>query len=300
MEEPALREALTGLINEKQAWVQVKNEFVQDEIELIERFQQRSREMKSQMEITKRVLNDFPQADSVLQAYSKYEIPDPTSGIFDKRGILFSFQPTRSCKASGNTDIANLPPRPYLSSEQDSQIKKQTPAETGAQRSTENVPQGSRKYLSKPPLSPSPRVLRSRPLSTETKISTSGPALLGFMQLDPIKTTQVTKGNYWIFDYIIHSDNRPHSALFTMRCPSSSCDNPVFTKHPLRRQRAAKHLKRCRVPFKDTKDMVRRYARLVVQDRKGRAVTWSWAHKHNLRLLAGDEEHLASENLAVS
>ena len=71
-----------------------------------------------------------------------------------------------------------------------------------------------------------------------------------------IKTDVVTKEHYWVFDF------GERTALYTLRCPSSTCSNPVFSKHPLREERAERHFKSCGVTFRDTADLVRRYARL--------------------------------------
>ncbi|KAK8877602.1 hypothetical protein PGQ11_002548 [Apiospora arundinis] len=111
-------------------------------------------------------------------------------------------------------------------------------------------------------------------------------------QYETIKTDLVTKEHYWVFDF-----GYDPASLYTLRCPSSTCNNPVFSKHPLLEERAARHFKSCGVNFRNTTDLVRRYARLVVSGRKGREVKRAWAKAHNLRLLAGDEAHLACENL---
>ena len=65
------------------------------------------------------------------------------------------------------------------------------------------------------------------------------------------------KGYYWIFEYRL----RRHDGLYIMRCPSN-CDSSVFTKHPLKNKRAARHLEACGHRFKSERDMVERYATL--------------------------------------
>ncbi|KAI1084553.1 hypothetical protein F5B20DRAFT_210765 [Whalleya microplaca] len=303
MEEEALREASAKLANAKQTWSQARNELVQDVIEAVERYQQRCRDLHTQQtEITNSISTDFPQACSALQENARHKIPDPISGIFDKRGILFSFQHIGERKASEEVDILNLSPPPCLLSEQQASkddSEQPPPAETTAQSSAEDTTRPPKKSSSKPARPPSRRASRSRPSPAETSLPAPARALVTFLKLDPIKMTRVYKGNYWVFDYTIRLRNKAHNALYVMRCPSKSCDKPVFSKHPLRKQRAEKHLKRCGLPFKDTRDMVRRYAQLIITDRQDRAVSWSWAQKHNLRLLAGDEAHFASENLTV-
>jgi len=71
-----------------------------------------------------------------------------------------------------------------------------------------------------------------------------------------IKMADVSRNSMWIFDY----GSDPRHSLFVMKCPRN-CQSPVFTKHPLMEERAASHLRRCRVPFRSEKDMIRRYAR---------------------------------------
>ncbi|KAK8098967.1 uncharacterized protein PG998_012208 [Apiospora kogelbergensis] len=68
-------------------------------------------------------------------------------------------------------------------------------------------------------------------------------------QLQTMKTDVVTKDHYWVFDYT------DHTALYTLRCPSVTCNNPVFSKHPLRQERAERHFENCGVEFKNTDDL---------------------------------------------
>lgn len=112
-----------------------------------------------------------------------------------------------------------------------------------------------------PPTEPY-RVLRARkrPAARTTLAPPMNKRL--YTKQPPIKTSLVTKEHYWVFDFNVTVRGRDHTALYTMRCPSSRCDNPVFSKHPLRSARAEQHFKRCGVRFRDTADLVRRYARL--------------------------------------
>lgn len=73
----------------------------------------------------------------------------------------------------------------------------------------------------------------------------------------PMKLEKAKKGNYWIYEYQFDE-----IALYTMRCPSPSCQHPVFSRDPLEAGRAAKHLRACGLHFKDEKDMVIRYGHL--------------------------------------
>ncbi|KAK8074011.1 hypothetical protein PG994_004910 [Apiospora phragmitis] len=169
------------------------------------------------------------------------------------------------------------------------------------------------------PRTPSPRRLRRKqppaPPSTSVVAAKNAtappPATTRLTVLPPIqtiKTDHVTKEHYWVFDF---AAGRDRTALYILRCPSSTCDNPIFSKHPLRQGRAERHFESCGVKFRNTADLVRRYAHVdfelaslltgsrwvVVPGRKGREVKRTWAKAHNLRLLAGDEVHLACENL---
>lgn len=85
---------------------------------------------------------------------------------------------------------------------------------------------------------------------------------IGRTRAQPIQPSmgmeKVVRGHYWIFEYRIATQ----VALYVMRCPSPSCQSPVFSRHPLKRGRAAVHLKACGQYFKNEEDMVRRYAQL--------------------------------------
>ena len=63
--------------------------------------------------------------------------------------------------------------------------------------------------------------------------------------------------NYWIFDYPFMEGR----FLFILRCPATKCQHPVFSLHPLKQDRAVKHLKACGQRFDDEEDIVKRYAR---------------------------------------
>lgn len=76
----------------------------------------------------------------------------------------------------------------------------------------------------------------------------------------PIKTAVATRYRYWVFEYRTRVGDHGHTAFYTMRCPAS-CAQPVFSKHPLLQDRAAKHLESCGQPFDNEMDMVRRYSR---------------------------------------
>lgn len=104
--------------------------------------------------------------------------------------------------------------------------------------------------------------ITSRP---RTLAQTPDPTLLYFIQQAPIRASMVKRENLWVFEYRTHLKNRYHTAFYTMRCPAS-CDEPVFSKNPLRQNRAAKHLRFCGKPFRNQKDMVRRYSQLGEQD----------------------------------
>lgn len=63
--------------------------------------------------------------------------------------------------------------------------------------------------------------------------------------------------NYWVFDYLFEE----RRYLFILRCPAASCQHPVFSLHPLKQDRAVKHLEACGQRFDDEEDIIRRYAR---------------------------------------
>ncbi|KAK7946370.1 uncharacterized protein PG986_010691 [Apiospora aurea] len=158
---------------------------------------------------------------------------------------------------------------------------------------TEAAPNGPSRFFSIPAATTAITAITATTTTNKTTASPPDPSLT-------IKTDHVTKEHYWVFDLpaaAASASGRDRTALYTLRCPSSTCDNPVFSKHPLRQRRAERHFKSCGVKFRSTADLVRRYARLVVSGRKGREVKRTWARTHNMRLLAGDEAHLACENL---
>lgn len=74
----------------------------------------------------------------------------------------------------------------------------------------------------------------------------------------PIRMGMAKKRSYWIFEYRFQDD----VALYVMRCPHEFCQNPVFSRHPLMRDRAATHLKACGQDFQNEREMVKRYAHL--------------------------------------
>lgn len=62
----------------------------------------------------------------------------------------------------------------------------------------------------------------------------------------------------YVFPYTL-PDSEP--AFYILLCPEPECANPQFSSHPLKHDRAAKHLKKCRVWFDSEATMVSRYAR---------------------------------------
>ena len=48
--------------------------------------------------------------------------------------------------------------------------------------------------------------------------------------------------------------------MYILRCPNESCQQPVFSQHPLKADRAVSHFKACGVPFKKVSDLVSLYA----------------------------------------
>jgi hypothetical protein len=61
----------------------------------------------------------------------------------------------------------------------------------------------------------------------------------------------------WIFEY--DPAGYP-GAMYILRCPSTSCESPVFRCHPMRHKRAEKHFRNCKVRFRDEEDIVLRFA----------------------------------------
>ncbi|KAK8070702.1 hypothetical protein PG997_010905 [Apiospora hydei] len=87
-----------------------------------------------------------------------------------------------------------------------------------------------------PPPPPSTRQLRERrkppePSSPAIAIAAAAPSAPSLT----IKTDHVTKEHYWVFDLpaaAASARGRDRTALYTLRCPAGTCDNPVFSKHP--------------------------------------------------------------------
>ncbi|KAK7972625.1 hypothetical protein PG996_006833 [Apiospora saccharicola] len=166
--------------------------------------------------------------------------------LFREEGVLCSFKPVPKYLASPEPPVATDEAYPARSHK-----AKPRHAARAASRPTNERPPPT-------PIEPPFRVLRTKKRPAATPLINKRL----YTRQPPIKTALVTKEHYWVFDFTVTVRGRDHTALYTLRCPSNSCDNPVFSKHPLRSARAEQHFKRCGIRFRDTADLVRRYARL--------------------------------------
>ncbi|KAK3311918.1 hypothetical protein B0H66DRAFT_102468 [Apodospora peruviana] len=149
------------------------------------------------------------------------------------------------------------------------------------------VPKG----VSRPRLDPSPRYSPGlEPNPTQSILETTQPA---------IKKNVVRKSSFWVFEHGPRLPDQPR--LYTLRCPSVSCQQPVFSRHPFRlgtrnRLRAVEHFAACGIPFRNIDDIVHRYAQQVKPDRPSRKLTESWAKSHNESLIGTNESFLHADN----
>ncbi|KAK8102336.1 hypothetical protein PG984_015482 [Apiospora sp. TS-2023a] len=171
--------------------------------------------------------------------------------LFREEGVLCSFKPVPKYLASPE------PPNPSGSFPAPDTTATD-PARSHKAKPRQAARAASRPANERPPIEPPSRVLR-----TKKRLAATPPINKRlYTKQPPIKTALVTKEHYWVFDFTVTVRGRDHTALYTLRCPSSSCDNPVFSKNPLRSARAEQHFKRCGIRFRDTADLIRRYARL--------------------------------------
>ncbi|KAH9896362.1 hypothetical protein F4778DRAFT_783635 [Xylariomycetidae sp. FL2044] len=245
-------EAEAELTETANAWSNAWRQLTKDIVQSVERYQQHCNDLSLRRnEIIHRVSQESPLEGATLEAKSAYIIPDPTSGVFDNRGLVFSFRTISAASpcAEASSSLPSLA-RPASG-------KVNEPTQLEALTITEALSTAS--GLTKPLLHQ----------------SLSG----GVYHPTDDQDIECREGE-----------------LLGLRV-QNGCANPVFSKHPLYRDRAKTHFEECGMPYKDERDMVRRYARLVLPDRKGRSVNLLWAQKINRRLLASDEAHLESENL---
>ncbi|KAK7917688.1 hypothetical protein PG985_011296 [Apiospora marii] len=166
--------------------------------------------------------------------------------LFREEGVLCSFKPVPKYLASPE------PPTATNEASKSPEAKPPRAARAASRPTHERKPP--------PPPPPPTRVLRAkkRPAAMTPAVLPINKRL--YTKQPPIKTALVTKEHYWVFDFTVTVRGRDYTALYTLRCPSSRCDNPVFSKHPLRSARAEQHFKRCGVRFRDTADLVRRHS----------------------------------------
>ncbi|ORY68912.1 uncharacterized protein BCR38DRAFT_482383 [Pseudomassariella vexata] len=311
-EEAAYQRGQAELSHIMRSWTATKNDLLENILGAIRQYKAECEELLLQRaQRIQEISASFPHVGEALQQECKIPHAD-NNGIFDTHGIIFSFRPDEnrnSLPALSTTPISsssdNANPKascPRLSSVFHSDLAKLSPLtpilqpETSEKFQSNALPpqsKSSRRSAAKTRHDASRKVLRPRQSATNPKSNTALSQPAFETQQPPIKTSEVSKGNYWILGY----PTRSSSALYIMRCPSETCEHPVFSKHPLCQNRAANHLRECGQPFKDKRDMVKRYARLVVPDRKGREVRRPWAREHNRKLLASNELHLQEENL---
>ncbi|KAM7196889.1 hypothetical protein V8F20_006856 [Naviculisporaceae sp. PSN 640] len=109
---------------------------------------------------------------------------------------------------------------------------------------------------------------------------------------------EVEAGGYWVFE---NGATRRTTKLFVLRCPYAHCKNPVFSKHPFKKNRAVEHLRNCTEFQLDnaTDDkLVECFGYLVRSDQTGEPVTREWARRHNATLIPKTRsgEDLRAEN----
>ncbi|KAH8201528.1 hypothetical protein TruAng_004299 [Truncatella angustata] len=280
-EEAAYETGKVELRDVKKSWLSAKNTFVETFINALGVYKKHCEDLASQrVQIIQQLSPEFPFAADILA--QSYNIPLPDNGIFITPDIIFSYKP--NSEEGTSSPITSIQPNQPLDIKSDYhgvaaavELEKlvkpdQSPLPTLKAPIVEPTGPGD---------VPTSRGLRTRPaklcpLKTE--------------QL-PIKTAEVNRGNYWVFEY----RTLDTYGYYVLRCPSDNCSNPVFSKNPLCNNRAEQHFEKCGYPFKGLSHMILHHARA---GRRNREVTQSWARKHNRKLLAGDEVHLEKENFA--
>ncbi|KAI1847751.1 hypothetical protein JX265_009179 [Neoarthrinium moseri] len=269
----------------KESWWSAKNTLIEALLQAVNDYKTCSNELALRRDRKlQQIYSESPWAGDNLA--EQFVIPHPDNGIFPAKGIVFSYKPDSGrSPGAANTSL------------QSSQVNENDSDATGLEIVVES------KELAKPDRAPSPASglpSEERVVPTDTSAgrrSRPGPARLCPLKtrLPPIKTAEVSKSSYWVFEY----RTRHTYAYYIMRCPSDECSSPVFTKNPLRNKRAEQHIRQCNYPFKGERDLVHRYARPVITGRKDRIVTQAWAYKHNKTLLASNEAFLERENVGV-
>ncbi|KAM7185165.1 hypothetical protein V8F33_012553 [Rhypophila sp. PSN 637] len=225
---------------------------------------------------------DMNPLHSVLKDCGK-DVPERVK--FAKNGLVVSFEP----EPDTITDPLphRPPPPPPLSA-------------TSMDRTTGQLmppnPSTPRRGQPRQPLLPhaGPTSTSSTPPApTNTLPRLPGGLLTSTKQKRQIKPAHVKKGKYWVFEH----GSKARSKMYILRCPNTSCQQPVFSKHPFRQNRAHDHFKACKVPFKSDADIVKRYAQLVVQERRSRPLTREWSKKHNATLIGRREDSLHADNI---
>ncbi|KAI0123475.1 hypothetical protein BJ170DRAFT_641963 [Xylariales sp. AK1849] len=281
-EQAAYEKGKAELKELRQSWSSAKDTLIETFVNAVHIYKTHCDDLGSQRDQRiQQILSKSPLAGDALA--QSYKIPQSDNGLFVTQDILYSYQPKFKASTGASTT--------FLQSNEPLGIESNDHDITTMVESIELVKHNqSPTPISKPqsvgPNRPSDvsvgRGLRARPAKL-CPLKTS---------LPPIRISEVSKGNYWVFEY----RTLDTYGYYVMRCPSNDCSYPVFSKNPLCNNRAEQHFKQCGYPFKGVSDMVLRYARPVISGRRNREVTKSWARKHNRKLLASDEAHFEREN----
>lgn len=229
--------------------------------------------------------------------------PIPERLAFAKNGLMFYFAPEEEENEDQamefELDTASISPSPAMSAPVTGpgpSPSDPSTMSTSATRATE--------AQDNPEPSTTLRERRARISSASTNVFTSETVATRRLGRPKhkrrIKPREVKSGNYWVFE---HGDPSDPPKMYILRCPKVSCQNPVFSRHPLKANRAVSHFKACGVRFKSLSDLVGRYAdlsmpfvysqSLVVP---GRVLLSPFclipAHKHNTTSLIANHAHV--------
>ncbi|KAI0183888.1 hypothetical protein EV127DRAFT_413745 [Xylaria flabelliformis] len=109
-----------------------------------------------------------------------------------------------------------------------------------------------------------------------------------------IDFAEVERRNLWVFECRIWFTIRYQWCYLTMKCPVHPVC-PVFSKNPMRGNRAVNHLRKYGVAFDDEYDMLCKYARIVISKR--RVISRDDLREYNSSLLMANEARFEEENL---
>jgi hypothetical protein len=269
-EATAYKEGLLALSLNQRSWKRERDILVDIILRFVDPYKEACRDFaRRRAEKIEEVAIKFPDVAIALQ--QRFPILDSNRQILQKGDTVFSFRPF---KEEQNAVVALAPAIAAPATHADEQVGQLDPTPVnvenwmpsasvteqparpvaGLDGEATPTPQPS-KPLQAPPMTNS-RALR--PLPSPTPAAPSKAAFT--TKQPPIKTSMVSRSKCWIFEY----GSGPDCALYVMRCPSKSCGHPVFSKHPLRGDRATSHFAACGQPFKNERDIVRRYANLSI------------------------------------